>query len=63
MLKLAVKRRDGIFGAAEKMIRCLKNLNTLRWVALPVMGFTELKASNVSTAWAGAGRFTQRNTG
>ncbi len=24
---------DGIFGTAEKMIQCLKNRNTLRWVA------------------------------
>ncbi|TYC96593.1 type IV secretory system conjugative DNA transfer family protein [Arthrobacter echini] len=29
---LADKQRDGIFGTAEKMIQCLKNRNTLRWV-------------------------------
>lgn len=32
-IDLTDKQRDGIFGTAEKMIQCLKNRNTLRWVA------------------------------
>ena len=31
-IDLTDKQRDGIFGTAEKMIQCLKNRNTLRWV-------------------------------
>ncbi|MHA7146442.1 type IV secretory system conjugative DNA transfer family protein [Arthrobacter sp. TmT3-37] len=31
-IDLADKQRDGIFGTAEKMVQCLKNRNTLRWV-------------------------------
>lgn len=32
-MNLADKQKDGIFGTAEKMVQCLKNKNTLRWVA------------------------------
>ena len=38
-MNLAAKQRDGVFGTAEKMVQCLKNRNTLRWVA-PTGGAT-----------------------
>lgn len=33
LINIAPKQRDGVFGTAEKMVQCLKNRNTLRWVA------------------------------
>jgi hypothetical protein len=56
VLKLAVTRLDGIFGAAEKMIQCLKNRTPLRWVALPLRGYAEFNESGIGQyfpTWGG----------